>query len=117
MNEFYSTRVAAEILQLSVTSVQKLIDDKELLGWRTRGGHRRVYKDSVARYLERYGRIQRNSEKDSSNTKFVFVGGETVFICQLSKVPVVALEKFKVMEQKSTSDFFENLKELTLASD
>ena len=49
--EFLSTREAAEILCLSVGTVQKMVDSGALEAWVTAGGHRRIRADSAQAFL------------------------------------------------------------------
>ncbi len=48
--QFLSTAEAARMLGLSTTLVQTLVDQGELKGWKTRGGHRRISLDSIHDY-------------------------------------------------------------------
>ncbi len=48
--QFLSTAVAANMLGLSTTLVQSLVDKNELQGWKTRGGHRRISLQSIHDY-------------------------------------------------------------------
>lgn len=48
--QFLSTAVAANMLGLSTTLVQSLVDKNELEGWKTRGGHRRISLKSIHDY-------------------------------------------------------------------
>ncbi len=48
--QFLSTAEAAKMLGLSTTLVQTLVDQGEIKGWKTRGGHRRISQDSVIDY-------------------------------------------------------------------
>lgn len=48
--QFLSTAEAARLLGLSTTLVQTLVDQGDLKGWKTRGGHRRISLDSIADY-------------------------------------------------------------------
>jgi excisionase family DNA binding protein len=48
-----STRDVARVLGLAVRSVQLMVDRGELLAWKTPGGHRRIARASVQRWLER----------------------------------------------------------------
>lgn len=48
--QFLSTAEAARMLGLSTTLVQTLVDQGELKGWKTRGGHRRIALDSIQNY-------------------------------------------------------------------
>lgn len=47
---FLSTAEAANMLGLSTTLVQSLVDRNELQGWKTRGGHRRISLQSIHDY-------------------------------------------------------------------
>jgi excisionase family DNA binding protein len=49
-SQFLSTAEAARMLGLSTTLVQTLVDQGELKGWKTRGGHRRISMDSIIDY-------------------------------------------------------------------
>jgi excisionase family DNA binding protein len=53
-----STREVARWLGLAVRSVQLMVDRGELQAWRTPGGHRRIARDSVQRWLARRGDAQ-----------------------------------------------------------
>ena len=48
--QFLSTAEAARMLGLSTTLVQTLVDQGDLKGWKTRGGHRRIALDSIVDY-------------------------------------------------------------------
>jgi excisionase family DNA binding protein len=50
MAQFLSTAEAARRLGLSTTLVQTLVDQGELKGWKTRGGHRRISVESIQDY-------------------------------------------------------------------
>ena len=48
--QFLSTAAAANMLGLSTTLIQSLVDKNELHGWKTRGGHRRISLQSIHDY-------------------------------------------------------------------
>lgn len=48
--QFLSTAEAARMLGLSTTLIQTLVDQGDLKGWKTRGGHRRIALDSLHEY-------------------------------------------------------------------
>lgn len=52
-SQFLSTAEAARMLGLSTTLVQTLVDQGELKGWKTRGGHRRISLESILEYALR----------------------------------------------------------------
>lgn len=47
--EYYSTTEAAQRLHVSNTTVQIMVERGELKAWKTRGGHRRIARESVER--------------------------------------------------------------------
>lgn len=52
--EFVGTKDAAQILGVSVSTVQKMVDDGTLKAWRTGGGHRRLSMESVMAAAEHF---------------------------------------------------------------
>ncbi|WP_396435913.1 helix-turn-helix domain-containing protein [Limnohabitans sp.] len=48
--QFLSTAEAARMLGLSTTLIQTLVDQGDLKGWKTRGGHRRIALESIHEY-------------------------------------------------------------------
>lgn len=44
---FISTIDAAKLLGVSTGTVQRMVDKGELASWKTQGGHRRIYRESV----------------------------------------------------------------------
>jgi len=48
---YYSTRAAAKLLNVSLGTVQKMVERGELSAWKTHGGHRRIYKEDVHNLL------------------------------------------------------------------
>lgn len=50
-DQYVSTAKAAEMLGLSTTIVQRMVDQNELKGWKTQGGHRRISLASVQDFL------------------------------------------------------------------
>ena len=53
---FCTTREAAELLGVSVATVQVWVEDGVLDAWKTAGGHRRVLRNSIERLLHRPAR-------------------------------------------------------------
>lgn len=51
--EYLSTRQSARQLQVSLGTVQKMVETGELLAWKTRGGHRRILMSSLEQLLKR----------------------------------------------------------------
>ena len=50
----YTTLEAAALMGLAVRSVQLMVDRGELEAWKTAGGHRRISRESVHRWMERH---------------------------------------------------------------
>ncbi len=48
---YKSTRETAHILQVSLGTIQKMVETGELIAWKTRGGHRRILDLSIERQL------------------------------------------------------------------
>lgn len=48
-----STTRAAQILGLSITLIKNLVDQQELLAWKTPGGHRRIDMESIQTYQKK----------------------------------------------------------------
>ncbi|WP_375575502.1 response regulator [Paracidovorax oryzae] len=50
-NDHYTTLETAKLLGMAVRSIQLMVDRGELEAWKTPGGHRRISRDSVERWL------------------------------------------------------------------
>jgi excisionase family DNA binding protein len=81
-----TTQEAAEILGLSVTSVQKLVEGGEIAAWKTPGGHRRIPRESVLAF--KGGSAQKRHDNPARSTLLVVEDEEmqrAVFAAQFSK--------------------------------
>jgi excisionase family DNA binding protein len=47
-NEYLSTRQAADLLNVSVSTVQKMVEAGQLQAWKTKGGHRRILASALS---------------------------------------------------------------------
>lgn len=47
---YCSTSYAAKLLKLSVGTIQKLVESNTLKAWKTQGGHRRIFLQSIKKY-------------------------------------------------------------------
>jgi excisionase family DNA binding protein len=63
--EYLSTRQSAKVLQVSLGTVQKMVELGELIAWKTRGGHRRILASSLEQQLQRRKRAMR--QKNTQN--------------------------------------------------
>lgn len=52
-DEYCGTSYAAKLLNLSVGSIQSLVEKNELVAWKTQGGHRRISLQSIQAYQSR----------------------------------------------------------------
>ena len=50
---YKSTRETAKILQVSLGTIQKMVETGELIAWKTRGGHRRILDISIEHQLSK----------------------------------------------------------------
>ena len=57
--EYLSTRQSAKVLQVSLGTVQKMVELGELVAWKTRGGHRRILATSLEQQLLRRKKAMR----------------------------------------------------------
>jgi excisionase family DNA binding protein len=71
--QFLSTAEAARMLGLSTTLVQTLVDQGDLKGWKTRGGHRRISLDSIQVYQTDGRHMSGSSYKSSVKPKVTIV--------------------------------------------
>jgi excisionase family DNA binding protein len=51
-NKELTTTHVANLLGLSVTSIQKMIDDGKIKAWKTKGGHRRIHVRDIVKFLK-----------------------------------------------------------------
>ncbi len=57
---YKSTRETAKILQVSLGTIQKMVETGELIAWKTRGGHRRILDLSIERQLAKRHELLRH---------------------------------------------------------
>ena len=69
-DEYCGTSYAAKLLNLSVGSVQSLVEKNELVAWKTQGGHRRISIQSIYQYQNR---ANLSPKAQSHNGKFLRV--------------------------------------------
>lgn len=111
MNKIYfSTKKTAMELGLSLGTVQKLFDENELLGWKTKGGHRRVLAESVSNYKKNHGFTQKHLTSDKN--KIIFIDINPEIICHIKKIASPICSDFEFHEEKSMVHFVFNLTKL-----
>src|SRR5450830_281688 len=64
-----TTQEAAQILGISVTSVQQLVESGVIEAWKTKGGHRRIPLAAVEAYKATPNHPYEPQEKQAANTK------------------------------------------------
>jgi len=89
--DYLSTRQSARQLQVSLGTVQKMVETGELLAWKTRGGHRRILCSSLEKLLKR----RRMGIRERSSEQFL--------VLAVLKQPEQA-EKFKKFSEAWKSD-------------
>jgi excisionase family DNA binding protein len=63
--KYISTKQSADLLNVSLGTVQKMVESGELLAWKTRGGHRRILVTSLEKMLQDRQQLFENlSKKD-----------------------------------------------------
>ncbi len=77
-----TTREAARRLSLSVTTVQAMVERRELAAWRTAGGHRRISADSVDAWADargcgviRSGEASPEPDSPGGSIRVLYAGG------------------------------------------
>ena len=71
--EVCTTQKAAEILGISVTSVQQLVESGMLDAWKTQGGHRRIPIGAVLAYKTSQGTAPEAGAGDAATTTSILV--------------------------------------------
>jgi excisionase family DNA binding protein len=64
---------AAEILGISVTSVQQLVESGALEAWKTKGGHRRIPLQALHAYMASLGQTARSDPRDDGRPASILV--------------------------------------------
>lgn len=83
-SQFLSTAEAARMLGLSTTLVQTLVDQGDLKGWKTRGGHRRISLDSIKDYQTFSRHVVGSAYKQSLKPKVTVVIETAALFTELS---------------------------------
>jgi excisionase family DNA binding protein len=72
-DEYCGTSYAAKLLNLSVGSVQSLVEKNELHAWKTQGGHRRISIQSIYDYQNRSSSVPPVGIQDGKYLKVLVV--------------------------------------------
>ncbi len=80
--KYYSTREAAKLLGVSLTTVQSMVEKGQLQAWKTSGGHRRIGEDAVQKALNQ--RQPGGSVERAGNSKYsVLIAEDDPVLCKL----------------------------------
>lgn len=71
--KFFSTTEVARLLEVSVGTVQKMVESGMLQSWKTQGGHRRITLESITQLLSQKQNIRQENEKLVKIDKFEIV--------------------------------------------
>ena len=71
-NNYCTTTMAAQILGLSVGTIQKMVSNNELQAWVTQGGHRRILVSSVHEYRKN-NKMPYRDYKNIKSTKVIIL--------------------------------------------
>ena len=77
-DEYCGTSYAAKLLNLSVGTVQTLVEKNELEAWKTQGGHRRISLQSIRNYQSRASLSPNAMYQDSKRLKVMLVEDDEV---------------------------------------
>lgn len=105
--QFLSTAEAARMLGLSTTLVQTLVDQGDLKGWKTRGGHRRISLESILEYQTMSRHTGGSGHKPTNKTKVTVVIESPSLYEELS-------QDFKRWNLPIEVDFFDSVTEALL---
>jgi excisionase family DNA binding protein len=75
---YKSTRETAKILQVSLGTIQKMVETGELIAWKTRGGHRRILDLSIERQLAKRHELLRHFCSKKYSILGVFSNAEDI---------------------------------------
>ena len=68
-DRYLSTRAAAQLLGVSLRTVQLWVENGTLVAWKTAGGHRRIYEQSVSHIINQRKELIAREHKSKSKTK------------------------------------------------
>ena len=105
--QFLSTAEAARMLGLSTTLVQTLVDQGDLKGWKTRGGHRRISLDSISDY-------QNTSRNEMSSVTKSAVRPRVTVVIETASLMANLMKEFVHWEFAIDVTFFDSVTEALL---
>jgi hypothetical protein len=100
------TGKASEILGLSITSVKLLVDNQELIGWKTQGGHRRIDMESIRKYQKKLKKPIESSSKPKPLPSISFMVEDTLMANELKNIGVQWQEMMEFNIKKSIAETY-----------
>lgn len=88
-SDFLGTFAVAKVLGVSVGTVQALVERGDLQGWKTKGGHRRISRESVITY-QRKCDLNAGKQGQHRMLRVLVVDDDPVFLSAIKEVPVIA---------------------------
>lgn len=86
VKDYLSTFEAGKILNLSVGTIQKLVETNELHAWKTQGGHRRISATSVDSYKKHtFNRIGPKDHKVDRALRVLFIDNDEAHLRSIKK--------------------------------
>jgi excisionase family DNA binding protein len=82
-DQFISTREAAKLLGVSLTTAQTMAETGVLRSWKTAGGHRRIDAKSVEKYLLGCGPESRRTDPRSRKPYSILIAEDDEKLCRL----------------------------------
>ena len=105
--QFLSTAEAARMLGLSTTLVQTLVDQGDLKGWKTRGGHRRISLESIADY-------QNTSRNDATSVTKSTLRPRVTVVIETTSLMASIMKEFENWNFPIEVTFFDSVTEALL---
>lgn len=90
--QFISTREAARLLGVSLTTVQTMAETGELRAWKTAGGHRRIDAASVEQRLRGHAPDSRATATRKQNPYSILIAEDDENLCRLYQRTVASWE-------------------------
>ncbi len=81
--KYYSTREAAKLLGISLTTAQTMVEKGELSAWKTVGGHRRINVEAVEKALQKRGQHTRHGARSAGAGYSILIAEDDPTLCKL----------------------------------
>jgi len=81
--KYYSTREAAKLLGVSLTTAQTMVEKGELSAWKTSGGHRRISVEAVEKALHQRRHGANHGTRTASKRYSILIAEDDPTLCKL----------------------------------